>query len=367
MTKALREGFTTGSAATAASLAALERLLLGTCPKEVLTPLPPFETLSNKITPRAWKVIPIWACSHTKNTVEAGTSVRKDGGDDPDATHGAIISAHVRLVRESLSHIHIQGGDGIGKITKPGLPLPVGEWAINPVPRSQIRFALSHFWHTHSDLPMPSLSVTLSVADGERIAKKTLNPRLGILGGISILGTQGTVLPYSNHAFMATIREQLDMARAMKVSRILLSTGRRSERFLEALYPEDPKESFLSVGDFAGFSVREAAERSFSDIVFGCFFGKLVKLANGHLYTHAHSQSLDLRALGELAQQFNCLCAQEIATLETAAHALSFLEKEDCGKYVLQALCQRAKKNLEHFSSHSITLHLFHCEGRLLS
>ena len=155
----------------------------------------------------------------------------------------------------------IEGGTGVGKVTRPGLPVPVGESAINPVPRRQIKEALLECLEEAG--VRSAVSVTVEVANGEKIAKKTLNPRLGIIGGVSILGTRGTVKPFSNKAYKDTITMSMDVAKAEGLNAIVLSTGGRSERFLKELLPDFPETAFIQVADFFSFSFKEAAKRGF--------------------------------------------------------------------------------------------------------
>ncbi|MBE6440881.1 MAG: cobalt-precorrin-5B (C(1))-methyltransferase [Desulfovibrio desulfuricans] len=402
MTRGLREGFTTGSAATGAALAALQLLRSGSAPETVRVPLPPFTprhaagTAQAAALPRAWLELPVADCApgpapelaaawaRQDGTADpppkgmgraAHAVVIKDGGDDPDATSGARITATVvEDVRAPRSRdetapagtqpaIALCGGPGVGRVTLPGLPVPVGEPAINPVPREQLRFAL----HAATpDAAMPGLTVFISVPGGRDLAEKTLNPRLGIAGGISILGTQGTVRPFSHAAWKATIRQGLHVAGATGCRSVCLSTGRRSERLLMERYPALPARCFIQVADFAAFSLKAAGDMAFQNLVWGCFFGKLVKLAQGHAYTHAGDAALDMRALADLARREHAACADDVGHCVTAAHALELLLADPAGPRVLERTTRTAAHVAQGFARRPVRIHLFHTDGREL-
>lgn len=406
MAGALREGFTTGSAATGAALAALRLLREGAAPAEVRVPLPPFDAPASHATqppqPRAWLRLTPSGCAlgaapelaaawsngasgladpPPANIIRmAHADIIKDGGDDPDATSGARITATVvesaPAGEAEEDAIIIRGGPGVGRVTLPGLPVPVGEAAVNPVPRRQIALALTALLHAYAQgsgpgiVPAPSpitrFTVYVSVPDGARLARKTFNPRLGIEGGISILGTQGTVRPYSHDAWKATIAQGLAVAAATGCDRVCLTTGRRSERLLMERYPALPARCFVQVADFAEFSLRAAGAENFSGIVWGCFFGKLVKLAQGHPYTHAGHATLDMRHLASMAAQTGAACAAEVARCITAAQALELLLADRAGPQTIALTARRAARVAQDFAGRPVTLHLFHTDGREL-
>ena len=373
----LREGFTTGTAATAAALAALAFLLRGTAPASVPTPLPPIVEQ-----PRAWLDVPVSACAAGPAPELAGVPglcpaaascaharVRKDGGDDPDATNGALVTASVFLRRDAPApSVLLEGGPGVGRVTLPGLPVPVGEPAINPGPQAQIRFALARALADPDgdDMPRPALTVVISVPGGEELARHTLNPRLGIRGGISILGTQGTVRPYSHAAWRAAVAQGLSVARATGCRTVCLSTGRRSEVLLMRRYPELPEQAFIQAADFARFSLSAAGALPFERLVWGCFFGKLAKLAQGLEYTHAREAPLDMAALAALCAEAGAACAPEVARCVTAAHALELLLADPAGGAALAAVGTRAAATARRFAGRPVRLHLFHTDGREL-
>lgn len=268
--------------------------------------------------------------------------VIKDGGDDPDVTHRARIRAIVhRVITAGQTRVVIRGGSGVGRVTKPGLPVPVGEAAINPAPRRQIEAAILEALEETGE--HGEIVVTIEVDDGESIALKTLNPRLGILGGISILGTRGTVKPFSNKAYKDTITMSLDVARAQGLSRVALATGGKSERLLRDLRPELPDPSWIQVGDFFAFSLREASKRGFASILYACFFGKLIKMAQGHHYTHARKSRIDFEVLSSWCASTGLgrEVVQAVSTANTSREALEYIRREKAAARLLQyALAQ---------------------------
>ncbi|MBD5538885.1 MAG: cobalt-precorrin-5B (C(1))-methyltransferase [Desulfovibrio sp.] len=374
----LREGFTTGSAATAAALGALALLLRGASPPAVATPLPPI----NAEGPRAWREIPLALCAPgpapellplpaagLAEVPAAHARVRKDGGDDPDATTGALITASVFLHEDAARPgIRLEGGPGVGRVSLPGLPVAVGEAAINPGPQAQIRFALDQALGRYAGegAARPGLTVVLSVPGGEELARHTLNPRLGIRGGISILGTQGTVRPYSHAAWRATVAQGLSVARATGCRTFCLATGRRSEVLLMRRYPELPPQAFIQAADFARFSLASAGALAPERLVWGCFFGKFAKLAQGLEYTHAREAPLDMAALAALCAGAGATCAPEVARCVTAAHALEILLLDPAGPPALAAVGAKAAATARRFAGRPVTIHLFHIDGREL-
>ena len=368
-----REGVTTGSAAAAAARAATELLLLGRSPESVAVPLPPFDASAPEIQ-NARLSIPIAGSSRPAGDKCASAFVVKDGGDDPDATHGARIEVEACLhAALAPREMRIEGGEGVGRVTLPGLPVAVGNAAVNPVPRAQIVRAVSEF---STQLAPETLHygilLTIRVPEGERIARKTLNPRLGILGGISILGTHGIVRPYSHEAWQSVILQALDVALAAGVPQrgdratLCLSTGRRSERLLAACYPALPPLCFIQAGDYAAFSLRAAAERGFTPLAWGCFFGKLLKLAQGLEYTHARTP-LDMDFAARLLTRGNTSLSPEIlAACVTASRILDILLETPGGLGAITRIAAMAKEQAEGFAGGPVNIHLFHTDGREL-
>lgn len=316
----LREGFTTGSAAAAAARAATLFALTGEVPQAVDIPLPP---------PHEGRIsIPVAHAAEEDLGVRA--AVIKDGGDDPDATHGARIEAVVTLDPAFSGvgpHVLIGGGRGVGRVTLPGLPAPVGSAAINPGPEAQIRAAVLEV--LPEDFKGVAL-VVVEVPDGEERARRTLNPRLGITGGISILGTGGIVRPYSHAAWAACIDAALDVARAAGLTAAALTTGRRSERLLQARCPFVPELGLVQAADFFAHALRAAAARGFASVVWAVFPGKLVKQAQGLENTHAREAALDFALLADCAREAGAgaSLAAAVAGCATAAQAFALLPPE---------------------------------------
>ena len=315
--KELRQGFATGTAAAAAAQGALRELLALPCPESVEVELPGGASLN------------ILLHYHRRNGEAGLAAVIKDAGDDPDVTNGAEIGAKVRLLADagSKEEIVFQAGPGVGRVTKPGLVLAVGEPAINPVPRRMIRRSLEKVWQeAFPDKPL-RLEVEIFVPRGEELARHTLNPRLGIVGGISILGTTGLVKPFSHAAYRATIAASLRVAQALAIRQIVFSTGGKSESSLQAQLPELPEEAFVQMGDYVKFALKAAANLKFPAITVGAFFGKAVKMAQGWGHTHASRGLADLKKLGRLTREKtgDVALAREVARSNTARQALEIL------------------------------------------
>ncbi|KMY68694.1 hypothetical protein AAU61_03495 [Desulfocarbo indianensis] len=310
----LRTGFTTGTAAAAAAKAAL-LTLWGQAPARVMVTLPGGGTLGVEV-------------ERTENLApgRARAAVIKDAGDDPDATHRALILAEVELMETgNRANIVILGGEGVGVVTRPGLDLPVGQPAINPTPRDMIRAAIAEAWQQAGPPgSQPQARVTISVPQGRRLAQKTLNPRLGIEGGISILGTTGLVKPFSHEAYIATIDSGLKVAAASGAREVVLTTGRRSEKKAMALRPDLPELAFIQMADFFLHAMEKAAGMGFAQIGLVSFFGKAVKQAQAHSCTHAHRVPMDLSRLAEWLDQAGAggELTQAVAGANTARHAL---------------------------------------------
>lgn len=334
---ALREGFTTGSAAAAAARAATLFALTGEAPATVDIPLPPPHPAD-----QGRLVIPIAHVADDGMGVRA--AVVKDAGDDPDATHGARIEAHV-ILDPAFSgvgpHVLIGGGAGVGRVTLPGLPVAVGQAAINPGPLEQIRASVLEV--LPDDFKGIAL-VVIEVPAGEEIAKHTLNPRLGVTGGISILGTGGVVRPYSHGAWAECVCRSLDVARAAGHTCAVMTTGRRSERFFQERHPFAPDVCLVQAADFFAHSLRAAAERGFTALVWAVFFGKLVKQAQGFESTHAREAELNFALLARWAGQAGAdeAARAAIAGANTAAQALALLPGDVAGR-LTALLVERAK------------------------
>jgi cobalt-precorrin-5B (C1)-methyltransferase len=234
---------------------------------------------------------------------EASCFVVKDAGDDPDVTNGvevwARVTAHPRRPPfiGGGGEIRIEGGTGIGKVTKPGLAIPPGEWAINPVPRRMITEAVEAV-RLEFNLQHSPFTIEVSIPDGEERAKKTLNARLGIIGGLSILGTTGIVRPISAQAWTDTIDSALDVAKACSCETVVLSTGRSSEMAAQQLCTVPlPEEAYIMMGDHVAYTLQACRKRGFNQPVIACQFAKLLKIACGYENTHAAASELDLAVL----------------------------------------------------------------------
>lgn len=283
--KKLRSGFTTGTAAAAAAKAAVMVLYGHPAPDTVDVAL-----LSGGN----------WTVCVRQCRLEAGVAecrVKKDAGDDPDVTNGAIIGARVK--KSGKSGVQITGGEGVGRVTKPGLEVPVGQPAINPGPQKMITQAIEEAMANGGQNTEGGrgIEVEIFVADGEAIAKKTLNHRLGIVGGISILGTTGVVRPMSHAAYIATIDSAVAVAAASGLDTVVCTTGRRSERHAQAEFSEMPAEAFVQIGDYFEKSMKIVAKRGIGNVVLSAFFGKAVKMANGAAHTHAAKSKMVLEDL----------------------------------------------------------------------
>ena len=274
----LHSGLTTGTCATAAAVAATIRLTKGETPKEVPVILPNGETIQVPVT-----------------YGDDYASCFKEAGDDPDITNG--IEVRVKVVLEhrdtETQRIIIKGGEGVGTITLPGFDYPPGSPAINKAPREMIRHNLEKLC-TSVSLCLKNISVTISVPNGAEIAKKTFNPRLGIEGGISIIGVSGIVKPFSEEAFIDSIRKCMTIAQASGTDRVVINSGGKSERFVKALYPDLPRQAFVEYGNYIGETLKMAHELHFRNVTLGVMLGKAVKLAAGHLDTHSRKTTMDL-------------------------------------------------------------------------
>jgi len=304
----LRYGWTTGACATAASTAAYTALLTGEFPDPVRITLPRGQTPSFALT-RERLVID-----------EAAASITKDAGDDPDVTHGAVITATVRE-GEPGSGVLFLAGPGVGTVTKPGLPLAVGEPAINPVPRQMMRDAIAALAAAHGGTG--DVVLELSVDNGADIATRTWNPRLGILGGLSILGTTGIVVPYSCSAWIDSIRRGIDVARAVGHQHVAGCTGSTSEQTVRELYGL-PDDALLDMGDFAGAVLKYLRRHPVPRLTIAGGIGKMSKLAAGHLDLHSGRSQVDLAGLAALAVRAGAPrdLAAEILGANTALGAL---------------------------------------------
>ncbi|WP_328904876.1 cobalt-precorrin-5B (C(1))-methyltransferase [Streptomyces sp. NBC_00234] len=304
----LRPGWTTGACATAAATAAYTALLTGDFPDPVTITLPRGQT-------------PAFALAVEELSADrAMAGVVKDAGDDPDVTHGALVRATVRR-SEPGSGVVFRAGPGVGTVTLPGLPLDVGEPAVNPVPRQMMREHIARVAAEHGG--SGDVEITVSVDHGEEIARSTWNPRLGILGGLSILGTTGVVVPYSCSAWIDSIRRGVDVARAAGHTHVAGCTGSTSEKTVVAEYGL-PEIALLDMGDFAGAVLKYVRRHPVDRLTVCGGFAKLSKLAAGHLDLHSARSQVDKPFLAELARTGGAdeALAERIATANTGLAAL---------------------------------------------
>ncbi len=283
----LRRGWTTGACATAATRAAYTALLTGDFPDPVTIRLPRGEA----------PAFPLAREELGADFARAG--IVKDAGDDPDVTHGALVLATLRR-GEVGSGVAFRAGSGIGTVTKPGLPLPVGEPAINPKPREMMRAVVAELAAAQGEAG--DVEIEISIPGGAELAKKTWNPRLGIEGGLSVLGTTGVVVPFSCAAWIHSIHRGIDVARANGLAHVAACTGSTSERAVRALYGL-PEIALLDMGDFAGGLLKYLRRHPLPRLTIAGGFGKISKLGAGHLDLHSGRSQVDLDWLaGRLAE-----------------------------------------------------------------
>lgn len=325
--KGSRIGFTTGANAAAAAKAAALALLLGESPQEVEIWLP-----------AGWRqAFRVHRLERKGDGVLAG--LIKDAGDDPDVTHGAEIQAYVTTASQDT----LEGGEGVGVVTRPGLGVPVGEAAINPVPRRMI-------WEAVREVTDRPLKVVVSIPGGEELAKRTLNPRLGILGGLSVLGTTGVVKPYSTSAFRMSVVQAVGVARANGLLEIAATTGGRSERFAMALLPHLPELAFIEMGDFVGDVLKAARKVGMEVVRIVGMIGKISKMADGKTMTHAAGGEVNRALLLDLLHRAGA-GPKALKEAEAATTARRFLElalEEGLDRFFL-LLVQLAQERLQAY------------------
>jgi cobalt-precorrin-5B (C1)-methyltransferase len=389
--KTLRSGYTTGACAAGAAKAAVLLLLGAEAPQKIEIPFPDGTRASFAIN----------ALGIKDNGQTAWTSVIKDAGDDPDVTNGAEIMAQASFLNDAEQPGHgepekrrdggvspriiIKGGKGVGVITKPGLPVGIGEPAINPVPRRMINEAVMEALSPILQLPTPPVlrpfEITISVTDGEKLAKKTLNQRLGIVGGISILGTTGIVRPISSDAWTATISASMNVAKAMGYGSIVLSAGRASEKaHMKKL--DFPVESYVMMGDYLEFALLEAARHGFAAIHLCAQWAKMVKIAmatppgsprevadfSGYT-THVRHGAIVMKRAVEFLRSVG-IKTPEGMEFNTAREIFDFLDRsKDKGqKTLFSKVCMEAKKFSEAVAAGArVTTHLVSYDGDIIA
>ncbi len=328
----LRRGWTTGACATAATKAALTALITGEFPDPVSIVLPKGQE----------PAFPLAFESLGDGYASAG--IVKDAGDDPDVTHGATVISSVRPLPPG-SGIRFAAGGGVGTVTLPGLPLEVGEPAINPVPRQMMQDVAYEICAAH-DLPA-DLQITISVPGGEDLAEKTWNPRLGILGGLSILGTTGIVQPFSCSAWIHSIHRGIDVARAAGLTHVLGATGSTSEAAAQKIY-DLPEIALLDMGDFAGGLLKYLRRHPVERLTIAGGFAKLTKLAQGAMDLHSSRSQVDMEFLANLVPEDHDGLRKRILSANTALEALEITRenKIDLAQPVARFACEKATEVL---------------------
>jgi len=355
-----RSGFTTGACSAAAARAATLGLVTGQVPETVLCRLPNGQEVSFAV------IDGRVAGDGTARTAHA--AIVKDAGDDPDATHGAHLTADVRLLPHRAGELELKGGPGVGIVTKDGLGLEVGGPAINPVPRRNIRDNVTAA--AAELLDHDGLEVTISVPGGEEMAKKTLNARLGILGGISILGTTGIVRPYSTAAFRASVVQAIDVAAKQGQTNVVFTTGGRTEKFAMGQLPELDDSCFVQMGDFVKAAFQTAIKRSMPNVFVGAMVGKLTKMCQGLAVTHAWKAEIDRDLLADSAQEVGAPpdLVEEIRGAETARFAAERLAALGLTVDFHRALARKAIRSLKscHPGDYHLTVLVCDFEGRFI-
>lgn len=346
----LRSGYTTGACAAAAAKAAVLCLLGRDNPGSVEIPFPDGSRHSFAL------------CRFGNDGGRGMATVVKDAGDDPDVTNGAEIGAVVRwLARAEGERIVLTNGPGVGLVTKPGLPVAVGEPAINPVPRRMIRAAVSEALteaHATTDLKEGALEVQIFVRDGEALAEKTLNRRLGVIGGLSILGTTGIVRPISTKAWTDTIEASMQVARAVGLNEAILATGRTSEAAVQEML-RLPEEAQVMMGDYLHYALEAAGRHGFGQIHLAGMWAKLVKAALAVPQTHVRNGALETRQAADLLAELGLdrQTANDLRTANTAREIydrLKAMQRDD----LIAAVCERAKQQAHAWSGLPVRVYL---------
>lgn len=352
--KGHRTGFTTGACAAASAKAAVRYLIGGV----------PLEKIETTLPNRQKATFSLKRCE--KNGDEAITSIIKDAGDDPDCTHGAEITTTVRLKKET--GIELIDGQGVGHITKPGLGLEVGSPSITSIPRRNIMEMVLE--ELKDSREYKGARIVISVPRGEEMAKETTNARLGIIGGISILGTTGIVQPYSTAAFKASVVQEIDVAAAQGINELVMTTGGKSEAFAMQLFPGLKEESFIQVGDFIGAGLKSAVRNKMGRVHIVGMMGKLSKMANGKMQTHVAGSQVNTELLARIAKEAGASesLTQQILTANTARHALELAASENLNNFTT-LICRDVCKVAENYIASAVKVYsyLFDFDGKLLA
>jgi cobalt-precorrin-5B (C1)-methyltransferase len=350
----LRTGYTTGTSATAAAKAALFAVVNQIKIEIVDVKLPKGSIIK----------IPVHFCEFDKN--KARCTVIKDGGDDPDVTHGAEIVVDLSFT-DKINEIEIDGGEGVGIVTKPGLGLELNKAAINPIPKKMINENLREIAGKY--LVEKGIKVIISVPKGKELGPKTDNPRIGILNGISILGTSGIVIPFSTASYAASIRQNLDVAIAMGDNTVVLTTGGRSEDFAKKIV-DLPEHCFVQMGDFSGYTIQQCARKKIKKAYVVGFIGKLAKMAAGVKQTHVKGSKVDMNFLAELARKCNASeeVIDRIRKANTARHVSEIILENNVGEFFAK-ICDETYKHMRKHSEEKVLIDviLFDFNGQILA
>jgi len=350
----MKTGFTTGSSATAAAKAALLSIINQQKIDSIEIRLPKGTSIE----------IPVQSCEFESD--RAKCSVIKDGGDDPDVTHGAEIIVELSFTKKT-NEIDIDGGEGVGIVTKPGLGLEINKAAINPVPKKMINENLKEIGE--KILVKKGIRVVISIPKGKELGPKTDNPRLGIKNGISILGTSGIVIPFSTAAYAASIRQSLDVTIAMGNDTVVLTTGGRSEDFAKKIV-DLPEHCFVQMGDFSGYTIQQCGKKNIKKAYVVGFIGKLAKMAAGVKQTHVKGSKVDMNFLSELARQAKAeeKVIESIKKANTARHVSEIIQENNI-KGFFELICYETYKHMRKHSKEKVSMDviLFGFDGKILA
>jgi len=344
----LRSGFTTGACATACTVAAASYMFSGESPNKARITLPKGQNVDFDI---VYSRILSHENSGFVESVQSATI--KDAGDDPDVTHGALIMVSVKKV--SSHGVRFCAGEGVGTVTKAGLLLPVGEPAINPVPRAMMTQHLKLIAEKNNY--KGGFELTVAIEKGEALAKKTMNARLGIMGGLSILGTTGIVKPFSCSAYIASIYQGIDVARANGLQHIAVCTGSTSEAAVQQYY-QLPDMAIIEMGDYVGAVVKHLAKAPIAKLTLAAGFGKLSKLAAGHMNLHSSSSVIDFKQFAEFASKLGAQSStrQKIEQANTSEEVLQICTAQEIP--IVQYIGEQAKRFLRSKLPDTIDLNI---------
>ena len=347
-TEGLKTGFSTGACSAAAARAAMLGLVEGVIPEVIECQIP------------NGTMVKFVVAESSLNEGMACAVVVKDAGDDPDVTDKARLIVTLRPMPLQPGEVNFIAGPGVGHVTLSGLGLEVGGPAINPVPRKNI---IENLHQVGADyLKSQGIEVTIAVPGGEKMARRTLNERLGILGGISILGTSGLVKPYSTAAFKACVVQGVEVAASQGLQLVVVTTGGRTEKFTQNEMPDLPQAAFVQMGDFLGTALETAQAQGIPNVVIGAMVGKLSKIAQGESNTHARKSKVNMRLLALIAQEVGAdegIC-EEIRNAQTARFAAERLKEVGLEMEFYKALARETLKTLE--SNYPMNFRILVCD-----